>query len=134
MDLRERRKAGLPPRRTTTQTPCSFCQGEGTVEWLDDAPFGRGPATRPSQQEGEQAEETEEPRRPRRAALSLEDRVLVCVQESPGTEAREAGIVLDISLARAEQALRSLIEQGKIDLKDELYYPASYRTESTPER
>ena len=134
MSIRERRKAGLPPRRTMTRTPCSLCQGSGTVEeWmLGDTPFGRGPAPGPSQQEAERAEETEEPRRPRRPSLSLEDRVLVCVQQSPGVGTREVGIMLDISSAQAEQALRSLIEQGKLYPKDDRYYLASQRAGSAP--
>lgn len=80
----------------------------------------RQPAPRLSEQEGEQAEETEEPSRPRRASLSLQDRALVCVKESPGV-----GIVLDTSSAQAKQALQGLMEQGKLCLKDDLYYLAS---------
>ncbi len=97
-------------------------------------PFARVLAPSPSQ---EKAEETVEPPRPaapeRRPSLSLEDRALVCVKESPGVGAREVGTVLDISSAQAQQILRGLVERGKLGLKDDVYWLLSHRAGSAPE-
>jgi len=119
LTIRERRKAGIPPRSLrTSRIPCPLCQGSGVVDRLDTLPArGGGPRG------GAPGEEASG--KPNRPTLSLAERVLAYVKGSPGVASREVAAIFDLSSAEADEVLQGLTKEGKLSQEKGQYYPPS---------
>lgn len=119
LTIRERRKAGIPPRSLrTSRIPCELCQGSGVVDWPDASPARDGGARRGAPGAGDSGE-------PKPPTLSLTERVLAYVMDSPGVASREVAIIFDLSPAEADEVLQGLTEEGKLSQEKGQYYPPS---------
>lgn len=120
LTIRERRKAGLPPRSLrTSRIPCRLCQGSGVVDWLDTPPATTGRGGRPTGGVPGMGDSG----KPKHPPLSLADRVLAYVMGSPGVASREVAIIFDLSSAEADEVLQGLAERGKLSQERGQYYP-----------
>mgnify|MGYP001046821659 CR=1 FL=1 len=138
VDLRERRRKGLPPPcRGRARPLCPLCQGTGVADWLDTRAASAGSraseAAKHASPEAE-SEPTEEQAPAEPMPISgpphpLEERVPGYILIGPGVNCADVEILFGLSKVEAQETLQGLVKKGKLRLNGELYYPASTPTE-----
>ena len=137
IDLRERRRKGLPPPRRGRARPlCTLCQGTGVADWLDTRAVSAGSRASEAvkraspELEGAESEPTEEqaPAEPTPISgdpLPLEERVLGYILSWPSVKCADIEILFGLSKVEAQETLQGLVKKGKLHLNGVLYFPAS---------